>query len=74
MVALAAPIEARTRRPLDILSGGNSASILSMQRGDIPPGINQLRLGAGDELRFAMSYTAVSNAMSAPYPMVAVRD
>jgi len=34
-------------RPLPVLSGGNSSSLLFLLQGQIPPGISQLRIGEG---------------------------
>jgi predicted amino acid racemase len=42
---LAEQVEAQVGRPLEIVSGGNSASLLSMKRGEFPPIITHLRLG-----------------------------
>lgn len=38
-------VETRIGRPLEIVSGGNSASLLAMKRGEFPPVISHLRLG-----------------------------
>jgi predicted amino acid racemase len=38
-------VETRISRPLEIVSGGNSASLLAMKRGEFPPAISHLRLG-----------------------------
>ncbi|EOD01389.1 ornithine racemase Orr [Caldisalinibacter kiritimatiensis] len=42
---IARKIESKFKTKLDIISGGNSSSIYLMEKGDIPEGINQLRLG-----------------------------
>lgn len=45
LVALAKEAEEVLHYPLPIVSGGNSSSLLLLQSGGIPPGINHLRLG-----------------------------
>lgn len=45
LVRLAEEIESRYSIKLDIISGGNSSSIHLVEKGQIPAGINQLRLG-----------------------------
>jgi len=38
-------VEDEIRRPVPVVSGGNSANLLALQAGDIPAGVNQLRVG-----------------------------
>lgn len=45
LLSVRAKVEARLGRPLSIVSGGNSANLSLLLSGDIPPGINQLRIG-----------------------------
>lgn len=47
MLELKKQAEAILDRPLPVLSGGNSSSLLFLLRGQIPPGISQLRIGEG---------------------------
>ena len=45
LVDIAHQIEARIGRKLDMVSGGNSSSIYLIEKGQLPDGINNLRLG-----------------------------
>ncbi|WP_094605865.1 Ornithine racemase [Sporomusa silvacetica DSM 10669] len=47
LVNLGKMIEARLGVPMEVLSGGGTSSLLLVERGEIPPGINQLRIGEG---------------------------
>lgn len=47
LVRLAREVESSTGERLALISGGNSSSLDLVQRGEIPPGINDLRLGEG---------------------------
>jgi predicted amino acid racemase len=45
LVELAAQVEQHINKPLPLLSGGNSSSYLMLRNGELPPAINDLRLG-----------------------------
>jgi predicted amino acid racemase len=45
LVAAARQIESKINRKLEIISGGSSVSLTVMQKGDLPEGINHLRIG-----------------------------
>jgi len=45
LVELASRLEQHIDKPLPLLSGGNSSSYLMLRDGDLPPAINDLRLG-----------------------------
>ncbi|TWH47419.1 alanine/ornithine racemase family PLP-dependent enzyme [Sporomusa sp. KB1] len=47
LVNLSKMIEARLGVPMEVLSGGGTSSLLLVEKGEIPPGINQLRIGEG---------------------------
>jgi predicted amino acid racemase len=46
LTANAKEIESRIGRKLDVISGGSSSSVPLILRGDMPDGINQLRIGS----------------------------
>ena len=45
LVSAARLIESKINRKLEIISGGSSVSLIVMQKGDLPEGINHLRIG-----------------------------
>jgi len=47
LVELAAVMEREFRISLPVISGGNSATLALLQKGDVPPRVNQLRIGEG---------------------------
>lgn len=61
LIAIARKIEAENQNPLKYITGASSAGLQIMQRGELPQGINQLRLGASVLMGIGLNDDPVPN-------------
>ncbi len=61
LVALAHQIEQETGHPIKTISGASSAALFLLLRGGMPPGVNQLRLGASLIMGFGLNDDPIPN-------------
>lgn len=71
LIALARKIEAENQITLQYITGASSAGLTIMQRGELPQGINQLRLGASVLMGIGLNDDPVPNTRQDTFDLTA---